>query len=946
MAPPLGHVYRARRAYRSVELDPLVRRLSTPWPDHKEEIASMRTPSSMWHPAATVGATIVLIAQPIFAGATIHFATTYQTIPSVVSCQSVKALHVDGDGILDLVVLGSSKAIWFHRGLPGGGYAPVSPLVSFPGVVSLWDAGDINNDGRLDLVAVDVTNTAWSALGNGDGTFQAPRAILTSFWGRCLKLADLDADGRLDAVAVAVYGPLYTMKGLGDGRFQLTSTMSLPQAYPVDMAIADLDGDSRLDVLVTDQTPSSLRFFRGLPGGLLDLPVGVPMPGTPYSVTVGDLDEDGLWDAMVINSGIGPNIASVVYGARSGPPFERVDLVADGARTIAAADLDGDGHPELLAAEFNVHGDQIEVFRRTGSRTFAAVRNYAGGVQSLSTVFVDATGDGLRDIVVCNPPRSQLVVLRGHGGLSFGDGEEVRTVSRISGLDVGDVNGDRIPDVVTVQQGSAGVAGVHLGAGDGAFLPMSTTIGPIACCDHESAALADLNSDGSLDLIGLMGSSARLDIVLGDGLGHFAAGSSRSLGSEPHSSMVLTEFNGDGRLDAAIACDAGIAICLGTPGGGLGAPAFLAGSEKFVATADFNRDGHADLIATNSAVDFEFGSQIIVYLGGGDGTFAPLPTFYGGYKPTTFAVGDVNSDGIPDLAIGNNGDRTIAIFLGVGDGTFVAGTVFPEARAAAIEFADVDSDGALDLIATMPDSAYVRVWPGLAGGVFGSPIAFGTRSYPGILRVADLDRDGGLDIVVGHTYRDIFDVLMNESPSYPVPTLVSNVEAHVRAGHVRIVWYSVAPELRLARVERSSPGGWRDVGAIRSDSPDFATFEEDVADGEYDYRIALNLGGEVIRAGDVHVSVRTTASLAIEACRWDASAGAFSATLSLMSPSVARIQIFDVLGRVVMDDRWTPAAVGIQAHTFGARARVADGVYWARLSQEDQAVTRRVLVLE
>jgi len=905
----------------------------------------MRIRSSVCLLIARASVVLTAIGLPSAGSAAIQFSTTYQTIPSATSATWVRALDINGDGLQDLVVLGSSKSVWYHRRLPGGGYAPASPLVTFPGVVVLWDTGDINNDGRIDLVVADATNTAWSALGNGDGTFQTPQGVLSLFWGACLKLGHLDGDGRLDIVAAVTFGPLYTMKGLGDGRFQLTSIMYPPPVFPGDLAIADFDGDSKGDVIAVDRESNTVDFFRGLPGGLLDLPVALPMPGTPSFINVADLDEDGFPDAMVVSSQFTTNVISIIYGAPVGTPFGRVDVPREGLRNLSVVDVDGGGHLELLAAEGYPHVDEVVIFGRTGPRAYAVLRDYAGGTQTCSPVLTDTNGDGQRDIVACNPARSELAVLHGHGGLNFGDGVEVRTV-KMSGLDIGDLNGDQAPDIVTVKAGSDRVAGVHLGAGDGTFLPMFSTVGPPGCCGHEAARLVDMNGDGRLDLVGLRGFSPQLDVLPGDGLGHFASGTSRALGSEPHSSFALSDFNADGRPDAAVACDAGVAICLNTPTGEFGAPTFVPGQAKGVATADFNGDGRADLIATNSAVDYEFGSQIPVYLGHGDGTFTALPTFYGGYKPTTFAVADMNGDGITDLAIGNLGDRTIALFLGAGDGTFVTGVLLPDLQASSIEFADLDGNGVLDLIATLYDRACVRVWPGLGSGVFGSPLSFGTRSYPGELRVADLNHDGRPDLVVGRLYRDVVDVLLNQTVGYPVPTLVSNVEATVRAGHVRLVWYSVAPELRRARVERATDGGWQDVGEVRTERLEYATFEEDLPNGDYDYRLALNLGGNAIRTGGVHIVVRTTASLAIDLCRWDDSVHAFGVTLSLMGPSPARFQIVDVLGRIVADDRWVPAGAGTEGRVIESRSRTASGVYWARLSQDGRAVTRRVIVLE
>ena len=631
------------------------------------------------------------------ASATMRFRTEYETIPSAPSVSQLRVFDVNGDGITDLVVSGASKAIWYHRGIPGGGYAPVVPLVTFPDMVGPWDVGDINNDGHIDLIAADKSQTAWSLLGNGDGTFQAPRAFLSMFTGAALRLADLDGDGRLDIVATVPLGPLYTMKGLGDGRFQLTSVMPPPAAYPDQVGVADIDGDSRPDVVATDAITNVVDFYRGLPNGLLDVPVAIPMPGAPRFVSTGDFDEDGHPDALVISFGT-TNTLSFIYGVSAGTPLAHVDLPREGANSASFIDIDGDGHADLLTAERPQAGDQVAILGRVGPRSYAPWGDFAAGIEPRNPAYTDANGDGRADIVVCNPVRSELVVQHGHGGMEFGDGEELRTFI-MAGLDVGDVNGDHAPDVVTMRSGTASMAGVHLGTGDGMFQPMIST-DPTCCLGYTTGKLVDVDGDGHLDIVAPELWADSLDVLSGSGTGHFALTSSRGLGAGARGSIAVADFNGDLRPDAAVATDRGIGISLGAVAGGFGVPQYLLGPERVVVAADFNRDGRSDLIASNSGMDSEFGSQILVYLGRGDGTFLTLPTFYGGYKPIALSVSDANSDGIPDVAVGNMGDRNIALFFGNGDGTFAAGPVFPNVFAASIELADLNGDGRRDMIAS------------------------------------------------------------------------------------------------------------------------------------------------------------------------------------------------------------------------------------------------------
>lgn len=820
----------------------------------------MRLRPSIRISVAGIAAVFAAIGPGSAASATIEFATQYQRIPSAPAVSRIHALDIDGDGLQDLVVSGSSlsKSIWCHRGLAGGGYAPVAPLVTFPGVLGPWDFGDINNDGYTDLVAADNSLTAWSLLGNGDGTFQAPRAFLSLYPGDALKLGDLDRDGRLDIVATVQLGPLYTMQGQGDGRFLLTSILSPPAAYPGEVAIGDFDGDSMTDIIAMDRIANVVDLYRGIAGGLVDPPIALPMPGAPRFLSGSDYDQDGRPDALVISFGT-TNTISFMYGVPAGASLGRVDLPREGVNSLVAVDQDGDGLLDLLTAERTLAGDQVAILGRTGPRTYAARGDYAAGIQPQCPVSIDADGDGHSDIVVCNPQRSELIVQHGHGATSFGDGEELRTLT-MGGVDVGDVNGDHAPDVVTVRIGSASVAGVHLGSGDGTFLPMATT-GASYCCGYTAGRLADVDGDGNTDLVGTRVFYSTLDVLRGDGSGHFTPTSSRALGAEPRGSIALAHFDSDLLPDAAVATDRGIGISLGSPDGTFGEPQYLLGAQRVVVAADFNHDGRADLIASNAGMDSEFGSQIHVHLGRGDGTFTTLPTFYAGYKPIAIAVNDANADGTLDVAFANKGDRTIALFLGNGDGTFAPGPLISNVYASAIEMADLDGDGRRDLIASCYDSAYVTVWPGSVNDSFGPPSTFATRSYPGQIRVADLNHDGLSDLVIGRLYGSIVDVLINQT------TPVLQVPPH-------------APEV-----------------------------------------------------------------LAIEGCRWDPPGGTLDVWLSLTTTTAARLQVIDVTGRIVAEERWSPVVTGPQDRRVTAASHPPPGVYWVRLSQAGHSASRRLVLV-
>src|SRR5271157_1234108 len=153
-----------------------------------------------------------------------------------------------------------------------------------------------------------------------------------------------------------------------------------------------------------------------------------------------------------------------------------------------------------------------------------------------------------------------------------------------------------------------------------------------------------------------------------------APGSPFAAGSYP-ASVAVADFNGDGRLDLAVANEGShnVTVLLGNGTGGFtaapGSP-FPAGSSPIsVAVGDFNGDGKPDLAIAN-----EGGNNVTVLLGNGTGGFtaAPGSPFPVGTQPESVAVGDFNGDGKPDLAIANARSNTVTVLLGNGTGGFTA----------------------------------------------------------------------------------------------------------------------------------------------------------------------------------------------------------------------------------------------------------------------------------
>jgi hypothetical protein len=201
---------------------------------------------------------------------------------------------------------------------------------------------------------------------------------------------------------------------------------------------------------------------------------------------------------------------------------------------------------------------------------------------------------------------------------------------------------------------------VLLGQGDGTFLPAQTF--PAGSTPY-SVAVGDFNGDAIPDLAvansnALFVGTPSVSVLLGKGDGTFLPAKNFPAGNTPYS-VAVGDFNGDGKLDLAVAnayTSNTVSMLLGN-GDGTFQPALnFPGGGASVAVADFNGDGKPDLALARGTVR--------VLLGNGDGTLQTTNVSYvAGGSSSAVAVGDFNGDGVPDLAVANSGSNDVSILL-------------------------------------------------------------------------------------------------------------------------------------------------------------------------------------------------------------------------------------------------------------------------------------------
>jgi hypothetical protein len=269
----------------------------------------------------------------------------------------------------------------------------------------------------------------------------------------------------------------------------------------------------------------------------------------------------------------------------------------------------------------------------------------------------------------------------------------------------GDFNGDGKVDLVVADSTpTSQLLSTLIGNGDGTFQNnISQTLPGIL----RSLAVGDFNGDGKLDVAAVIDSTNAVSIFLGHGDGSFAAPVQYPTGpmsvSPPYHNVLVGDFNGDGKLDLAVATDNGLVIFLGN-GNGTFQPFSLMPSllsydpgDELLALADLNGDGKLDVIKATQT------GMINAALGNGDGTFQQAQAFQipAILNTESAVVGDFNADGKLDLAFASQSSDVVTILFGNGDGTFKGHIEYSVPGVSNdVNFmvaADFNGDGALDM---------------------------------------------------------------------------------------------------------------------------------------------------------------------------------------------------------------------------------------------------------
>jgi hypothetical protein len=752
---------------------------------------------------------------------------------------SVSVGDFNGDGKLDLVAANvGSNNVSVLLGTGTGTFAAKVDYATGTNPFSV-SVGDFNGDGKLDLVAANYGNNNVSVLlGTGSGTFAASVNYATGTNPYSVSVGDFNGDGKLDLVAANVgSNNVSVLLGTGTGTFAAKVDYATSTTSPFSVSVGDFNGDGKLDLAVANYANSNVSVLLGTGSGTFAAKVDYATGTNPTSVSVGDFNGDGKLDlavanvnsntvSMLLNNAV-PSATLTITDVNASPVSSTntgLTVLEDAAittitntmlnvtdaeqaasaltytvtTTTTKGILSNNGTTLGVGSTFTQADIDNNLIKFTPSLnangsdsfTFSVADGVGGTLSGQSFVFtitpvsdVNITAGitpvegavGAFTITLDSAPATDLVVnyildsastatLSTDYTVTAGAGISAVTAGTftiLAGQTSATLNVNALTDAVTDPNETVILT---LATGAGYQLAATSSSSFAAKVDYVtgqfpySVSVGDFNGDGKLDLAVANANGSSVSVLLGTGSGTFAAKVDYATGTNPIS-VSVGDFNGDGKLDLAVAnaSSNNVSVLLGTGSGTFAAKVdYATGTNPYsVSVGDFNGDGKLDLVAANVG-----SNNVSVLLGTGTGTFAAKVDYATGTNPFSVSVGDFNGDGKLDLAVAN-ASNNVSVLLGTGSGTFAAKVDYATGTTPySVSVGDFNGDGKLDLVAANYGNNNVSVLLGTGTGTFAAKVDYATGTNPYSVSVGDFNGDGKLDLVAANVGSNNVSVLL------------------------------------------------------------------------------------------------------------------------------------------------------------------------------------------
>ncbi len=627
---------------------------------------------------------------------------------------SIYSADIDGDGDLDLLSASTvdNTLAWYENMDGMGNYSKPNVISNFADEANSVFAADVDGDGDMDVISGSKgdNTVAWYENVNGDGTswnyYDVSRAAINV---TSVHAADMDSDGDIDLISSSS-GKVVWYENINGVVTFVESSIS---SKSVNQVIAsDVDNDGDMDILTASSQDSSISWYENING-----------TGTFSSENI-------------------------------------ISSNADGARSVFALDIDGDGDMDVVSASFR--DDKIAWYKNNnGQGNFSSQRIISSNADGASWVHgADLDGDGDMDILSTSREDNKVAWYENTTGQGNFSTEQVITDNFASALSViaSDLDGDNDIDVVAVSSEGGKVEWFKNINGQGNFNSQQNITTNVLGANK--IVSTDIDGDGDLDIL----TCSFLDNEISwfenmDGSGTYGIQKIIAITPFLANDTFASDIDGDGDMDVLSASDNSKRWYENLDGQGTFSEARIierfSGGAIAISTADFDGDGDMDVLAAEStsfAGDNVFWHENL----DGQGSYGPqnsITTQISNVRSVVAA--DIDGDGDLDVVSASASDRTIAWYENMdGLGNFGTQVIISNTInvANSIFVADIDNDNDLDIVSGSGDNRNQVTWfenTNGSGSFVQQNIIANNRQGTRSLFAGDIDGDGDLDIVYG-----------------------------------------------------------------------------------------------------------------------------------------------------------------------------------------------------
>ena len=624
---------------------------------------------------------------------TIQALTNYASVGSNPGPTAAAVAQLQNNGFPDLIVANSgTNNVEIYQGLAAGVFATTPsatlPLPAGADPQALVVGNFSTTSGPPDIAVADMgTNSVTVFLNSGQGQFGAGTSYAAGNSPVAIVAGNFSGRGLLD-LAVADSNPdsnnqydvtVLPADPVNRGKFDAAVSVPTGLTTPTGLAVgANLKDDtSRLataDLVVSAVSGARILFNSTTTAGVPNFAQAPALTTTATTaVAVGQISRISRPDIVLTTKTNGGQIL-VFQNLGSGFFSSAIPFAANSNPTsVALGSLTGDGQLDVLVSNDNSPGTVTVLLNRTqGTIAFAAPTAYTVNANPVSiAVHVNSQTQVVDDVVTANVTGNDASVLRTSGsGTLFASNDLPVNNGAGTSVIAGDLNGDHVPDLVigstaggpllsssTVtillsQPGGGYGPPITFNLGTGLTGPSPTPLG---------LALADLTGTGQDDILVTNPAAGTLTVLANGGNGAFTTLAPISLNTVAGSMYTPTgiavgNFRNTGNIDVAIShtgTTSGVTFLAGNGDGTFAAPVELTitvTNAVAIAAADFEHTGNLDL----AVVDDTQAGHVVVLHNNGKGTFTQLGSYSAGENPNAIAVGDLNGDGYPDIAVTNS----------------------------------------------------------------------------------------------------------------------------------------------------------------------------------------------------------------------------------------------------------------------------------------------------